>query len=255
MTQASTNNDQAPESVAASLEMQGIPRGSYRFSPHGAVRKLIAKRMTDSLYTAPHFSVDIRIEVDALLAMRESMNADPAHHVSLNDCFIKASAEALTRCPQVNVTFTDTGMIQHHHADVSFAVAMDGGLITPIVRDAAGKSLLDISHEARDLVERARNKRLKPEEYFGGTFSVSNLGMFGVSRFDAIINQPQAAILSLGAPAAEFLPGHAGPREARIINVTLTSDHRAIDGATAAQWLQQFKLLLEDPTWMAPAAG
>jgi len=250
MSDIEKRGNEAPEEVASTLEMQGIPRGSYGYKAHSSIRKLIAKRMSESIYSAPHFSVDIHIEVDELMAMRRQVNAQGHGRVSLNDCFIKATAEALDLCPDVNVTFTEAGMVRHNHADVSFAVAIDGGLITPIVRRAEAKTLLEISAETQDLVARGRNKRLKPHEYFGGTFSLSNLGMFGVHRFDAIINQPQAAILSLGAPMATYVPSESGPRAANVMVATLTSDHRAIDGATAAKWLQELKSLLEAPAWV-----
>lgn len=239
-----------PEDIAAELAMQGIAPGSYDFAPLDGLRKLIARRMVEAVQTAPHFSLDMKIELDPLLALRERINGDEAVRVSVNDMLIKAAGLALVQAPGVNVSFTSAGIVRHHHADVAFAVAMDGGLVTPIIREAETKSLREIAAETRDLAARGRIKRLKPEEYSGGSFSLSNLGMFGVSRFDAIINRPQGAILSVGTGEKCFLFDGDAPRVATVMTATLTSDHRAIDGAVAAQWLKQLKTIIEAPEAM-----
>jgi pyruvate dehydrogenase E2 component (dihydrolipoamide acetyltransferase) len=236
-----------PEVLVRELELLGVAPGTYDFAPLDGLRRLIAKRMVDSVRAAPHFALDMRIELDALLEARAVLNAGSAVRVSVNDFLIRAAALALMRHPTVNVTFTERGMITHRDADVAFAVAMKGGLVTPIIRRAQSKSVVEIASEAADLAARGRVKRLAPAEYYGGSFSVSNLGMFGVSRFDAIINQPQSAILSVGTAEKTQVPAGDGARWASVLTATLTSDHRAIDGATAASWLREFKALVEDP--------
>lgn len=236
-----------PEGIAAEVEKQGIGRGTYSFAPLATLRRLIARRMVSSVHTAPHFSIDMKIELDALQALREAINEQGAVRVTLNDLMIRAAALALVRAPGVNVSYTDAGILSHHHADVCFAVAMENGLVTPIVRAAEAKTPAQIAVETADLVARGRIKRLRPDEYYGGTFCISNLGMFGVARFNAIINQPQAAILSIGAGERAFVLDGQEPRVATIMTVTLTSDHRVIDGAVAARWLKVFKELIEQP--------
>ena len=239
------------EDLVHQLAMLGIPEGSYDFQPLNGLRKLIARRMLDSVRIAPHFSASIRIETDALMACRSELNRGAATKISVNDLLIKAAALALVDCPRVNSSYTDAGIITHRHADVAFAVSMEGGLVTPIVHGAEAKSVSAIAEETRDLADRGRRKRLRPEEYNGGSFTVSNLGMYGVSSFDAIINQPQSAIVSVGAPERGFVIDGDMPRIASLMIATLTSDHRLIDGATAASWLQAFKRAIEAPTTWA----
>lgn len=236
-----------PAALAEDLEKQGIPPGSYDFVPLTSLRRLIARRMVESVHTAPHFSIDAKIEIDAVQRLRETLNGVGDVRLSLNDLMIKAAAMALLRAPGINVSYSDAGIVTHRHADVGFAVAMDSGLVTPIVRMAETKSPQQIAVETADLVARGRVKRLRPEEYYGGSFCISNLGMFGVSRFDAIINRPHAAILSIGTGEKTYVLDGPETRIATVMTVTLTSDHRVIDGAVAARWLAAFKGLIEQP--------
>jgi len=236
-----------------SLEQQGIAPGSYDLVPLDGMRRTVARRLTDSFRDVPHFPLTIDLEIDGLLAARTKINAlleKEGVKVSVNDMVMKACAIALKRVPEANASFTPEGIAMHHHADISMAVAVPGGLITPIIRQAELKGLAEIATEAKDLAERARNKKLKPEEFQGGTFSVSNLGMFGIKTFASIINEPQGCILSVGA--GEKRPVVRGDQlaVATVMSVTLTCDHRVVDGATGARWLQAFKALIEDPITM-----
>jgi pyruvate dehydrogenase E2 component (dihydrolipoamide acetyltransferase) len=242
----------APRQVQ-SLEQQGIPAGSYDLIPLDGMKKTVARRMTDSFRDVPHFPLNIDIEIDALLAARAKINAmleKSGVKVSVNDMVIKAAAVALMQVKEANASYTPEGIAMHHHADIAMAVAVPGGLITPIIRAAETKGLAQIATEAKDLAERARTKKLKPEEFQGGTFSISNLGMFGIKSFASIINEPQGAILSVGA--GEKRPVVRGDQLAiaTVMSVTLTCDHRVVDGATGARWLAAFKPLLEDPITM-----
>jgi len=232
------------------LEQQGIPAGSYELIPLDGMRKTVARRMTDSFRDVPHFPLTIDIEIDELLAARTKINAmleKQGVKVSVNDMVLKAAAVALMRVPEANASYTPEGIAMHKHADIAMAVAVPGGLITPIIRACETKGLAQIATEAKDLAERARNKKLKPEEFQGGTFSVSNLGMFGIKSFASIINEPQGAILSVGV--GEKRPVVRGDKIeiATVMSVTMTCDHRVVDGATGARWLAAFKPLLEDP--------
>ena len=216
-------------------------------------RKTVARRMTDSFRDVPHFPLTIDIEIDALLAARAKINAmleKSGVKVSVNDFIIKASAVALTQVPEANCSYTPNGIAMHHHADMAMAVAIEGGLITPIIRSAELKGLAQIAKEAKDLAERARIRKLKPEEYQGGTFTVANLGMFGIRNFASIINEPQACILSVGAGERRPVVRGEAIEIATVMSVTLTCDHRAVDGAIGARWLAAFKSLLEDPITM-----
>ncbi|MBS0333953.1 MAG: pyruvate dehydrogenase complex dihydrolipoamide acetyltransferase, partial [Proteobacteria bacterium] len=240
-----------PARQPQSLESYGIAAGSYDLIPLDGMRKTVARRMTDSFRDVPHFPLNLDIEIDALLAARAKINAmleaSGAGKVSVNDMVIKACAVALKQVPEANASYTPEGIALHHHADISMAVAVPGGLITPIIFKAETKGLRQIAHEAKDLAERARTKKLKPEEFQGGTFSVSNLGMFGIKSFASIINEPQGAILSVGA--GEKRPVARGDQlaVATVMSVTLTCDHRVVDGATGARFLAALKPLLEDP--------
>jgi pyruvate dehydrogenase E2 component (dihydrolipoamide acetyltransferase) len=232
------------------LEQLGIAPGSYDLIPLDGMRRTVARRMTDSFRDVPHFPLTIDIEIDALLAARAKINAmleSQGVKVSVNDMVMKAAAVALKRVPEANASYTPEGIAMHHHADIAMAVAVPGGLITPIIRAAETKGLAQIAQEAKDLAERARTRKLKPEEYQGGTFSVSNLGMFGIKAFASIINEPQGAILSVGA--GEKRPVVRGDKLeiATVMTCTLTCDHRVVDGATGARWLAAFKPLVEDP--------
>ena len=242
----------APRQVQ-SLEQMGIPAGSYDLIPLDGMRKTVARRMTDSFRDVPHFPLSIDIEIDALLAARAKINAmleKSGVKVSVNDLVIKAAAVALMQVPEANASYTPEGIAMHHHADIAMAVAVPGGLITPIIRAAETKGLAQIAVEAKDLAERARTKKLKPEEFQGGTFSVSNLGMFGIKSFASIINEPQGAILSVGVGEKRPVVRGNEIAIATVMSVTLTCDHRVVDGATGARWLAAFKPLLEDPITM-----
>jgi pyruvate dehydrogenase E2 component (dihydrolipoamide acetyltransferase) len=237
----------------ASLEQQGIPAGSYDLVPLDGMKKTIARRMTDSFRDVPHFPLTIDLELDALLAARAKVNAlleKEGVKVSVNDMLIKAAAIALKRAPDANASYTPEGIAHHHHADIAVAVAIDGGLITPIVRAAETKGLAEIAREMKDLAERARTRKLKPEEFQGGTFSISNLGMFGIRSFASIINEPQGAILSVGVGEKRAVVRGDQLAVATVMSVTLTCDHRVVDGAIGARWLAAFKALIEDPITM-----
>ena len=243
---------EAPRQVL-SLEQQGIAPGSYDLVPLDGMKRTIARRMTDSFRDVPHFPLTIDLEIDALLAARSKVNAlleKEGIKVSVNDMVIKAAAIALKRQPDANASYTPEGIAHHHHADIAVAVAIEGGLITPIVRSAETKGLAQIAVEMKDLAERARSRKLKPEEFQGGTFSISNLGMFGIKNFASIINEPQGAILSVGV--GEKRPVVRGDQlaVATVMSVTLTCDHRVVDGAIGARWLTVFKALIEDPITM-----
>jgi pyruvate dehydrogenase E2 component (dihydrolipoamide acetyltransferase) len=247
----------APATVAPrqvqSLEQQGIPAGSYDLIPLDGMRKTVARRMTESFRDVPHFPLNIDIEIDALLAARAKINAmleKSGGKVSVNDMVIKAVAVALMQVPEANASYTPEGIAMHHHADIAMAVAVPGGLITPIIHAAETKGLAAIAAEAKDLAERARTKKLKPEEFQGGTFSISNLGMFGVKSFASIINEPQGAILSVGVGEQRPVVRGNELAIATVMSVTLTCDHRVVDGAIGARFLAALKPLIEDPITM-----
>ena len=236
-----------------SLAQMGIPDGSYDLVPLDGMRKAIARRLTDSFRDVPHFPLTIDCRIDGLLAARVKVNAlleKDGVKVSVNDFVIKASAMALKAVPEANASYSPEGIALHHHADVAMAVAIDGGLITPIIRKAETKTLSQIASESKDLAKRARERKLKPDEFQGGTFSVSNLGMFGIQSFASIINEPQGAIMSVGAgePRPVVVDGQLAV--ATVMTVTLTCDHRVVDGAVGARFLQVFKAMIEDPVTM-----
>ncbi len=236
-----------------SLEQMGIKPGSYDLTPLDGMRKVIARRLTDSFRDVPHFPLTIDLEIDGLLEARGRINAlldKEGVKVSVNDLVIKAAAMALKRVPEANASFTPEGIALHHHADVAMAVAIDGGLITPIIFAAETKSLAQIARESKDLAARARERKLKPEEFQGGTFSVSNLGMFGIKSFASIINEPQGAILSVGAGEQRPVVRKGQLAVGTVMSVTLTCDHRVVDGAIGARWLQAFRAYVEDPVTM-----
>jgi pyruvate dehydrogenase E2 component (dihydrolipoamide acetyltransferase) len=242
----------APRQVQ-SLEQQGIPAGSYDLIPLDGMKKTVARRMTESARDVPHFPLTIDLEIDALLVARAKINAmleKSGGKVSVNDMVIKAAAVALMQVREANASYTPEGIAMHHHADIAMAVAVPGGLITPIIRNAEQKGLAQIALEAKDLAERARTKKLKPEEFQGGTFSISNLGMFGIKSFSSIINEPQGAILSVGTGEKRPVVRGNELAVATVMTVTLTCDHRVVDGATGARWLAAFKPLIEDPITM-----
>jgi pyruvate dehydrogenase E2 component (dihydrolipoamide acetyltransferase) len=235
------------------LEQHGIRAGSYDLVPLDMMRKTIAKRMTESFRDVPHFPLSIDIEIDALLKARSEINkrfGDSGVKVSVNDMCIKAAALALKLVPESNASFTPEGIAMHHHADIAVAVAIPGGLITPIIWAAETKGLAQISHEMADLAERARAKKLRPEEFQGGTFSISNMGMMGIKNFASIINEPHGMIMSIGAGEKRPVVKNDALAIATIMSVTVTCDHRVVDGALGAAFLKAFKGFLEDPMAM-----
>lgn len=242
-----------PSRPVQSLAQMGIPDGSYDLIPLDGMKKAIARRMVESIQQVPHFPLFIDVEIDALLAARAKVNAlleKSGVKVSVNDFVIKAAAMALKAVPDANASYTPEGIAMHHNADVAMAVAIDGGLITPIIFKAETKTLSQIATESKDLATRARERKLKPQEFQGGTFSVSNLGMFGIKQFSSIINEPQGAIMSVGAGEQRPVVKNGQLAVATVMTVTLTCDHRVVDGATGARFLQAFKPLIEDPVTM-----
>lgn len=231
--------------------------GSYELVPHDGMRKTIAKRLVESKQTIPHFYVSVDCELDALLALRAQLNAaspekdgKPVYKLSVNDMVIKALALALRDVPDANVSWTDSNMVKHKHADVGVAVSIPGGLITPIVRQAELKSLSAISNEMKDLGKRAKDRKLKPEEYQGGTTAVSNMGMMGVKDFAAVVNPPHATILAVGAGEERVVVKNKQMVIATVMTVTLSTDHRCVDGALGAELLGAFKRYIENPMGM-----
>jgi pyruvate dehydrogenase E2 component (dihydrolipoamide acetyltransferase) len=224
---------------------------AYRDQPASEMRRTIAKRLVTSLGPVPHFFLTTEIEMDRAAEMRKGINElDPGLKISVNDIIIKVAAAALMQNPQVNASFQDKIVRYYEQADIGVAVAIDEGLITPIVRAADQKSLSEIASEVRDLAERARQRKLKPEEYLGATFSVSNLGMFGVDEFTAIINPPEAAILAVGAMTPKPVVRNNEIVIRQMMRVTMSCDHRVVDGATGAKFLQTFKKILENPLFL-----
>jgi pyruvate dehydrogenase E2 component (dihydrolipoamide acetyltransferase) len=232
--------------------------GSYEVVPHDGMRRTIAQRLTASVQTVPVFYLTMDCDIGKLLVAREEINAaapkdkekKPLYKLSVNDFVIKAMAVALQKIPNCNVSWTEGGMLKHKHSDIGVAVAMPGGLITPIIRKAETKTLSTISAEMKDYAARARARKLKPEEYQGGTTAVSNLGMYGINHFTAVINPPQATILAVGT-SEERPVVRAGKIEiAQMMSVTLSCDHRAIDGALGAELIGAFKQLIENPVMM-----
>jgi len=232
--------------------------GSYEVIPHDGMRRTIAQRLTASVQTIPHFYLTMDCNIGLLVEAREQINAaapkdkdgKPAYKLSVNDFVIKALALALQRIPNANVSWTDGGMLKHKHSDVGVAVAMPGGLITPIIRKAETKPVSVISAEMKDFAARARARKLKPEEYQGGTSAVSNLGMYGIKDFTAVINPPHATILAVGAGEERPIVKHGKIEVAQIMSVTMSCDHRAVDGALGAELLGAFKMLIENPVMM-----
>ena len=232
--------------------------GSYEEVPHDLMRKTIARRLLEAKQTIPHFYLSSDVELDALLVAREEINSSapkgadgkPVYKLSVNDFVIKALAVALMRVPEANVTWTEGAMLKHKHADIGVAVSIPGGLITPVIRKAEAKSLSQISNEMKDLAARARARKLKPDEYQGGTTAVSNLGMFGVKSFSAIVNPPHATILAVGAGEQRPVVKNGALQVAHVMTVTFSTDHRAVDGALGAELLAAFKALIENPVGM-----
>lgn len=224
---------------------------AYRDEPATEIRKTIAKRLVTSLGPVPHFFLTVDIEMDRAAEMRESIKAlDPDLKISINDIIIKVTAAALLQHPQVNASFQEKIVRYYEHADIGVAVAIEDGLITPVVRAADQKSLSRIAAEVRELAERARSKKLKPEEYTGASFSISNLGMFGIDEFTAVINPPEGGILAIGAMTPKPVVRDNQIVIRQMMRVTMSCDHRVIDGATGAKFLQTFKKMLENPLYL-----
>ena len=232
--------------------------GSFEEVPHDSMRKVIARRLVEAKQTIPHFYLTVDCKLDALLAAREAINAaapknkdkQPAYKISVNDFVIKALAMALQRVPEANVTYTENTMLKHRHSDMAVAVSIPGGLITPVVRKAELKGLAAISNEMKDLAARARARKLAPHEYQGGSAAVSNLGMFGIKNFSAVINPPHACILAVGAGEERVIVEKGQMKVATMMSVTLSTDHRAVDGALGAELISAFKDLIENPVGM-----
>ncbi|MCB1511582.1 MAG: 2-oxo acid dehydrogenase subunit E2, partial [Hyphomicrobiaceae bacterium] len=244
------------EPMADSKVLALYQEGTYEVVPHDGMRRVIAQRLTQSKQTVPHFYLTIDCVLDELLRARSRLNdAAPkdgprAYKLSVNDFVIKALALALQQVPDANATWTDAGMLRHRHSDVGVAVAVEGGLFTPVIRHAEMKTLGEISNEMKDLAARARNRRLAPHEYQGGTTSISNLGMFGIKSFDAVINPPHATILAVGAGEKRAIVVGNDIKVATIMSCTLSCDHRVVDGALAAELFNAFKALIEEPVRM-----
>ena len=235
-----------------------FPAGSFTEVPHDSMRKTIARRLGEAKATIPHFYLAADCELDALMALREQVNGaaakdkdgKPSFKVSVNDFIVKGLALALQRVPDANVTWTESAMLKHMHSDVGIAVSIPGGLITPVIRSAELKTLSAISNETKDMASRARAKKLTPEEYQGGATAVSNLGMYGVKNFSAIVNPPHVTILAVGAGEKRVVVKHGEPVVATVMTVTLSCDHRAVDGALGAELMAAFKDLIEHPMSM-----
>jgi pyruvate dehydrogenase E2 component (dihydrolipoamide acetyltransferase) len=267
----SANADVATASVAKGAEAPVLAKGasdeavlklfaegSYELIPHDGMRKVIAKRLVESKQTVPHFYVSVDCELDALMALRAQLNAaapiskegTPSYKLSVNDMVIKAMALALRDVPDANVSWTETNMIKHKHVDVGVAVSIPGGLITPIIRKAELKTLSAISNEMKDLGKRAKDRKLKPEEFQGGTTAVSNMGMMGVKNFSAIVNTPHSTIIAIGAGEERVVVKKGEMKVANVMTVTLSTDHRTVDGALAAELIGAFKRYIENPMGM-----
>jgi pyruvate dehydrogenase E2 component (dihydrolipoamide acetyltransferase) len=252
----------APPTITAAMSDDKVRAlfedGSYAVVPHDNMRKIIAQRLMQAKQTIPHFYLTVTCTIDKLLAAREDINASapkgeggkPAFKLSVNDFVIKAMAQALMRVPDANVTWTEAGMLKHNHADVGVAVAIPGGLITPIIRKAELKTLTQVSAEMKDFAARARARKLKPQEYQGGSTAISNLGMYGIEDFAAVINPPHATILAVGAGGQNAVVRNGKIDIATQMKITLSTDHRAVDGALGAEFLSAIKAMLENPVML-----
>jgi pyruvate dehydrogenase E2 component (dihydrolipoamide acetyltransferase) len=244
--------------VAAKAPVVEPDTKSFVEIPLDGMRRTIARRLVDAKQAIPHFYVSIDCAVDALLALRGQLNTQapkgtdgkPLFKLTINDFVVKALALALMAVPEANAIWADTAIQQYLHADIGVAVSIPGGLVTPIIRNAETKTISVLSNEIKDLAARARNRKLRPEEYEGGTSTVSNLGMFGVKSFSAIINPPQSTILAVGAAQQSIIVRDGKPEVATMMSVTLSTDHRVVDGAVAAQLASAFRSLIEKPITM-----
>ena len=243
---------QAPAAPAPPINRDDPLLGTmpaFEAVPNSSMRKAIARRLTESARDVPHFNLSMDVGLDTLLDYRKRLNdrEDADYRISVNDFVIKAAAVALMRVPASNVSYTEDAILYYNRADISVAVAIEGGLITPVIRDAANKGLGAISAETKALAARAREGKLQPDEYEGGTFTISNLGMFGVASFNSIINPPQGAILSVGAGQQRPVIRNGALATATVMTLTLAVDHRCIDGTTAAGFLKELKAIIEEP--------
>ncbi len=247
----------APKAMSDDAVLKLFEEGSYELVKHDNMRKTIARRLVEAKSTIPHFYLSVDCELDALLKLRGELNAaapqkdgKPAYKLSVNDMTIKALALALRDVPEANVSWTDENMVMHKHCDVGVAVSIPGGLITPVIRKAEQKSLSTISNEMKDMAGRAKERKLKPEEYQGGSSAVSNLGMMGIKNFSAVINPPHATILAVGTGEQRAVVKDGAIVTATLMSVTLSTDHRCVDGALGAELLGAFKVYIENPMGM-----
>lgn len=246
-SKAAATGGSMPQGVDARAQADALGQ-PYEFEPANSVRQVIAKRLLESKQTVPHFYLSLDCELDALLALRKEVNADAEDYkVSVNDFIIRATAKALKDVPAANASWTGDGILQYTDVDVSVAVASENGLITPIVKQADQKTIIAISKEMKDLAGRARDGKLAPHEFQGGGFTISNLGMFGIKTFSAIINPPQSCILAVGAGEQRMIVKNGEPKVATVMTVTLSVDHRSVDGAVGAEFLAAFKKYIEAP--------
>jgi len=254
-TAKSTPAPQAKTPAAPAITPVPVGTGDYTEVPLNAMRKTIAQRLTVAKRDVPHYYLTIDCEIDKLMKARKELNANSpegegAFKISVNDFIIRACAQSLMLVPGVNSSWAEDKLLQHNHADIAMAVAIDGGLITPIIHAAETKGLAAISREAKDLATRAKNRKLMPEEYQGGSFSISNLGMMGIVNFTAVINPPHAAILAIGAGEQRPVVKDGALAIATVMTVTMSCDHRVVDGALGSQFLNHFKRFIEDPVTM-----
>ncbi|MCI1013210.1 pyruvate dehydrogenase complex dihydrolipoamide acetyltransferase [Herbaspirillum sp. C7C2] len=244
---AAAGSDATPPAIVIPSASAAQDSAAFTDIPHSGMRRTIARRLSESKASIPHFYLSADCRMDRLLALRAEINAAGTRKISVNDFIVKAVAAALQSVPDMNVSWTEAALRKYQQADISVAVSTEGGLITPVVRNAGSKTLSAISREIVDLAARARSGALAPNEYQGGSFTVSNLGMFGVREFSAIINPPQAAILAVGATLSQPVVVDGQLAVAQVMKVTLSVDHRAVDGALAAQWLAAFQRCIENP--------
>ena len=259
---ADIDNYKGASGAAAADATATAPAEAYTDLPLSNMRRVIAERLTESMSTVPHYYVSFDVSMDRVLQLREVFNAASreaargdeakakAAKLSVNDFIVKAAAIALKQVPEANSSFQGDFIRQHHVQDISVAVSTPNGLITPILRNCGSTGLAEIGARSKDLAKRARDGKLKPQEYQGGTFTISNMGMMGTSHFTAIINPPQSCILAIGQTEVRMVPddeAEQGWRKSQVMTATISADHRVVDGATAARWMQAFKAALENP--------
>lgn len=262
IVRADIDNYKGASGAAAADATATAPAEAYTDLPLSNMRRVIAERLTESMSTVPHYYVSFDVSMDRVLQLREVFNAASreaargdeakakAAKLSVNDFIVKAAAIALKQVPEANSSFQGDFIRQHHVQDISVAVSTPNGLITPILRNCGSTGLAEIGARSKDLAKRARDGKLKPQEYQGGTFTISNMGMMGTSHFTAIINPPQSCILAIGQTEVRMVPddeAEQGWRQSQVMTATISADHRVVDGATAARWMQAFKAALENP--------